>query len=93
MSNNTLTHKGNGYFWVGDATAIERIENTAGANVTISNGEITIADAEDALVTVYGADGHEVYKGADNTIRVASGLYIVTVQQHGTTTATKLFVK
>jgi hypothetical protein len=93
MSNNTLTHKGNGYFWIGDATAIERIENTAGANVTISNGEITIADAEDALVTVYGADGHEVYKGADNTIRVASGLYIVTVQQHGTTTATKLFVK
>ena len=93
MSNNTLTYKGNGYFWVGDATAIERIENTAGANVTISNGEITIADAEDALVTVYGADGHEVYKGADNTIRVASGLYIVTVQQNGTTTATKVFVK
>ena len=93
MSNNTLTHKGNGYFWVGDATAIERIENTADANVTISNGEIIIADAEDALVTVYSADGREVYKGTDSTIHVASGLYIVAVQQESTTTVTKVFVK
>ena len=93
MSNNTLTHKGNGYFWVGDATAIERIENTAGANVTVCGNNITIADAEDAMVTVYSADGREVYKGTDSTIHVTSGLYIVAVQQESTTTVTKVFVK
>ena len=93
MSNNTLTHKGNGYFWVGDATAIEKVENIASATITVRGNNITIADAEDAMVTVYSADGREVYKGTDSTIHVASGLYIVAVQQESTTTVTKVFVK
>ena len=93
MSNNTLTYSGNGYFWIGDKTAIEMVENTGAATVTVCGNSITIADAEEALVTIYSADGREVYKGNDSTIQVVKGMYIVTVQQHGTTTATKLFVK
>ena len=93
MSNNTLTYSGNGYFWIGDKTAIEMVENTGAATVTVCGNSITIADAEEALVTIYSADGREVYKGTDSTVQVAGGLYIVTVQQGGTTNATKVFVK
>ena len=93
MSNNTLTYSGNGYFWIGDGTTIEKIENTGAATVTVCGNCITIADAEEALVTVYSADGREVYKGTDSSVLVAGGLYIVTVQQGGTTNATKVFVK
>ena len=93
MSNNTLTYSGNGYFWIGDGTAIEEIENTGAATVTVCGNCITIDNAEETLVTIYSADGREVYKGTDCTVQVERGLYIVTVQQHGTTTATKVFVK
>ena len=48
---------------------------------------------EITVTTIYSADGREIYKGMDNTISVASGLYIVTVQHGDTTTATKVFVK
>ena len=93
MSNNTLTYSGNGYFWIGDGTAIENVENIDGATVSAGEGFITITDAEDAWVTVYSTDGREVYSGAENTIPVAKGLYIVTVQHNGATSATKIFVK
>ena len=93
MSNNTLTHSGNGYFWVGDATAVEKVENTEGATITVCGNNITIANTIDTMTTVYSADGREVYKGADSTIHVANGLYIVAVQQGNTTTVTKVFVK
>jgi hypothetical protein len=94
MSNNTLTYNGNGYFWIGDGTGIEKIEDTGSATVTVCGNCIDIADADGALVTVYSTDGREVYKGTDNTISVASGLYIVAIQQqNGTMTATKIQVK
>ena len=93
MSNNTLTYSGNGYFWIGDGTAIEEVEEIGNAIITLNGNTITIANAEDAIVTVYSTDGREVYKGTDNSIQVARGMYIVTVQQGGTTTATKVFVK
>lgn len=93
MSNNTLTYSGNGYFWVGDNTAIENVENVGDVTVTVCGNTITIANAKDATATVYSTDGREVYKGTDNSIQVARGMYIVTVQQGGTTTATKVFVK
>ena len=93
MSNNTLTYSGNGYFWIGDGTAIENVENIDSATVSAGEGFITITNAEDAWVTVYSADGREVYSGAENTIPVAKGLYIVTVQHNGTTSAAKVFVK
>lgn len=93
MSNNTLTYSGNGYFWIGDNTAIEKVGEIDGATVSAGEGFITIADAEDARVTVYSADGREVYSGADTAISVAKGLYIVTVQHNGTTSAAKVFVK
>lgn len=94
LSNNTLTYSGNGYFWIGDATVVEKVENTVGATITVCGNCITITDAEDALVTIYSADGREVYKGNDSTIQVVKGMYIVTVQQNNDTiTATKLFVK
>lgn len=93
MSNNTFTYSGNGYFWIGDGTAIENVENIDGATVSAGRGFITITDAEDAWVTVYSTDGREVYNGAENTIPVAKGLYIVTVQHNGATSATKVFVK
>ena len=94
LSNNTLTYSGNGYFWIGDGTGIEKIEDTGSATVTVCGNCIDIADATDALVTVYSADGREVYKGTDSTVQVAGGLYIVTVQQpNGITTAAKVLVK
>lgn len=89
MSNNTLTYSSNGYFWIGDNTAIEEVENVGNATVTVRGNTITIGNAEDAIVTVYSTDGREVYKGTDNTIQVARGMYIVTVQN----CATKVFVK
>lgn len=89
LSNNTLTYARNDYFWVGDETAIEEVESVGDATVTVRGNTITIANAEDALVTVYSADGREVYKGTDNTIQVARGMYIVTVQN----CATKVFVR
>ena len=89
LSNNTFTYARNDYFWVGDKTTIEEVESVGEATVTVSGNSITIANADDALVTVYSADGREVYKGTDSTIQVARGMYIVTVQN----TATKVFVK
>ena len=93
VSNNLFTYPGNGYFWVGDGTDIEKVENVGSVTISTGNGGITITDAVEAQVTIYGADGREVYKGTDSTIQVAKGLYIVTVQQGGTTTATKVYVK
>ena len=93
MSNNTLTYNGNGYLWIGDGTAIEEVEEIGNAAVTVCGNTITIANANDALVTVYSTDGREVYHGTDNTITIAKGLYIVTVQHAGTTTASKIFIK
>ena len=93
LSNNTFTYARNDYFWVGDETAIEEVESVGDATVTVRGNTITIANADDAMVTVYSADGREVYKGTDSTIHVASGLYIVAVQQESTTTVTKVFVK
>ena len=89
MSNNTLTYSGNGYFWVGDNTAIENVENVGDVTVTVCGNTITIANAKDATATVYSTDGREVYKGTDNSIQVARGMYIVTVHN----TATKVFVR
>ena len=92
ISNNTLTFHGNGYFWVCDETSIENVESDSATTVCAGGNCIKVL-TEDAVITIYSADGREVYKGTDNTISVASGLYIVTVQQGGTTTATKVFVK
>ena len=93
MSNNTLAYSGNGYLWIGDGTAIEEVKNVGNAIITLNGNTITVDNTEDAIVTVYSADGREVYHGTDNSIQVASGLYIVTVQQESTTTVTKVFVK
>jgi hypothetical protein len=93
LSNNTLTYAGNDYFWVTDKTAIENVENVGDAAISVKGNSITITDADDTVTTIYSTDGREIYKGMDNTISVASGLYIVTVQHGDTTTATKVFVK
>ncbi|MBR4966664.1 MAG: thiol protease/hemagglutinin PrtT [Bacteroidaceae bacterium] len=93
ISNNTLRYSGNGYFWIGDATDVEEIESVSNATVTVCGNCITVTNAENALTTIYSADGREIYQGTDNAIQVAKGLYIVTVQHDGTTTATKVFVK
>ena len=93
LSNNTFTYARNDYFWVGDETAIENVENIGNAAITVCGSTITIANAEDATVTVYSTDGREVYKGTDNSIQVARGMYIVTVLHNGTTKATKVLVK
>jgi hypothetical protein len=93
ISNNTLRYSGNGYFWIGDDTAVEEIEGTTDATVSVRDNCITITQAENAIITIYSADGREIYQGTDNAIQVAKGLYIVTVQHDGTTTATKVFVK
>ena len=93
LSNNTFTYARNDYFWVGDETAIENVENIGNATITVCGSTITIANAEDATVMVYSTDGREVYKGTDNSIQVARGMYIVTVLHNGTTKATKVLVK
>ena len=93
MSNNTLTYSGNGYFWIGDKTAIEKVGDVENANLTVSGNTITIDNTEDTLVTIYSANGHEVYRGFDNSIQVANGLYIVTVHHAGRTTTRKVFVR
>lgn len=93
LSNNTLTYAGNDYFWVTDKTAIENVENVGDATISVNGNSITITDADDTVTTIYSTDGREVYKGTDNTIAVTKGMYIVTVQHNGTTTATKVFVK
>ncbi len=92
ISNNTLTFPGNGYFWVCDETSIENVESDSATTVCAGGNCIKVL-TEDAVTTIYSADGREIYKGTDNTISVASGLYIVTVQHGDTTTATKVFVK
>ena len=92
ISNNTLTFPGNGYFWVCDETSIESIYKDPSATVRAGDDCITIL-TEDAVTTVYSADGREIYHGADSTVPVAGGLYIVTVQQGGTITTTKVLVK
>ena len=92
ISNNTLTFPGNGYFWVCDATSIESIERNPSTTVCAGNDCIKVL-TEDAVITIYSADGREVYSGADTAISVAKGLYIVTVQHNGATSATKVFVK
>ena len=93
MSNNTLSYSGNGYFWIGDGTDIEETKSVGNATVTVCGNTITVDNAEDASVTVYSTDGRKVYHGTDNTITIAKGLYIVTVQHAGTTTASKIFIK
>jgi hypothetical protein len=75
-----------------DETSIENVESDSAATVCAGGNCIKVL-TEDAVTTIYSADGREIYKGTDNTISVASGMYIVTVQQGGTTTATKVFVK
>ena len=93
MSNNTLSYSGNGYFWIGDGTDIEETKSVGNATVTVCGNTITVDNAEDASVTVYSTDGRKVYHGTDNTIAVAKGMYIVTVQHAGTTTTSKIFIK
>jgi hypothetical protein len=93
LSNNVLTYPGNDYFWVGDETAIEKVENVGNAVITINGNTIAVDKTEDALVTIYSTNGHEIYRGYDNRIQVAAGLYIVTVTANGNTTITKLSVK
>ena len=92
ISNNTLTFPGNGYFWVCDATSIGGIDRDPATTVCVGNKCIKVL-TEGAVTTIYSTDGREVYKGTDNAISVASGLYIVTVLHNGTTTATKVLVK
>ena len=92
LSNNTLIYSDNDYFWVGNkATAIKEVESTDEVAVKVSGSTITVPD--DAVTTIYSTDGREVYNGTDNTITVAKGLYIVTMQHAGTTTASKIFIK
>jgi hypothetical protein len=91
LSNNTFTYAGNDYFWVGDKTAIEQVEDTDAAVVKVNGNTITVEG--NAVTTIYSTDGRQVYHGTDNTIEVAKGLYIVTVQHDGTTTASKIFIK
>ncbi len=92
ISNNTLTFPGNGYFWVCDETSIESIDRESATTVCAGDKCIKVL-TEDAVTTVYSTDGREVYHGTDNTITIAKGLYIVTVQHAGTTTASKIFIK
>ena len=92
ISNNTLTFPGNGYFWVCDETSIENVESDSAATVCAGGNCIKVL-TEDAVTTIYSTDGRQVYHGTDNTITIAKGLYIVTVQQGCTTSATKVFVK
>ena len=91
LSNNTITYARNDYFWVGDETAIEEVESANEVAVKISGNTITVPG--EAVTTIYSTDGREVYHGTNNTIAVAKGMYIVTVQHAGTTTVTKVFVK
>ena len=91
LSNNVLTYPGNDYFWVGDETAIEKVEDTVESAVKVSGNTITVAD--DAVTIIYSTDGREVYHGTDNCVVVAKGMYIVTVQHNGATTTRKLFIK
>ena len=91
LSNNTFTYARNDYFWVGDETAIEEVEETNEAVVKVNGNTITVE--RNAVTTIYSTDGRQVYHGTDNTIEVAKGLYIVTVQHAGTTTASKIFIK
>ncbi|MBQ5895720.1 MAG: thiol protease/hemagglutinin PrtT [Bacteroidaceae bacterium] len=91
LSNNTITYARNDYFWVGDETAIEEVESTNEAAVRVSGNTITVPG--EAVTTIYSTDGRQVYHGTDNTIEVAKGMYIVTVQHAGTTTASKIFIK
>ena len=94
LSNNTLTYSGNGYFWIGDNTAVETVEAAGGAEISVFDNTICIANADDAVIAIYSTDGRKIYQGAETTIQIADGLYVVTVQQHnGTTTATKVLVK
>ena len=91
LSNNTFTYARNDYFWVGDETAIEEVEETNEAVVKVNGNTITVEG--NAVTTIYSTDGRQVYHGTDNTIAVAKGMYIVTVQHAGTTTASKIFIK
>jgi hypothetical protein len=94
VSNNTLTYSGNGYLWLADKTAIETVEDASGAEITICDNTISIANADDAVITIYSSDGRKIHQGTETAIQIASGLYIITVQKpNGTTTATKVFVK
>lgn len=93
ISNNTLTYSGNGYFWVGDNTVIERVEGTDGAAISVCGNYITVASEEGAVTTIYSADGRKLYQGTEETIEVASGLYIVTVQYGNNITTAKVLVK
>ena len=93
MSNNTLSYRGNGYFWIGDNTAIENIKDTGDVLISVGRGCIEVANDTNALITVYSADGREIYKGTENTIQLAKGLYIVATEYNGTATATKVLVK
>ena len=69
------------------------MENVGNAVITINGNTIAVDKTEDALVTIYSTNGHEIYRGYDNRIQVAAGLYIVTVTANGNTTITKLSVK
>ena len=94
VSNNTLSYSGNGYFWIGDDTAIEVVEDVNGAEITVCDNIISIANADDAVVTIYSSDGRKLHQGTETAIQIANGLYIITVQKpNGTITATKVFVK
>lgn len=78
VSNNSLAINDNGYFWIGDATAVDSVEETA-VSVTAAPGAIMVNACVDAETTVCGVDGATVYKGCQTDIAVSPGLYIVTV--------------
>ena len=81
------------YFRIGDNTTVENVKNGVEAIISAGNGHIAVSNATNALIAVYSAHGREIYKGTENTIPVAKGLYIVTVEHNGIATATKVLVK
>ena len=92
-SNNSLSFSDNGYFWIGDATAVKGV-NEATVAVTAVPGAIIVDACADAVTTVYSADGATVYNGTQTNIAVSPGLYIVTVMTaDGSTCRSKVFVR
>ena len=93
VSNNSFAINDNGYFWIGDATAVESVEETA-VSVTAAPGAIIVNACADTETTVCRADGATVYNGTQTNIAVSPGLYIVTVKTaDGSTCCSKVFVR
>jgi hypothetical protein len=94
ISTNTLTHPNNGYFWVGDARAIEDIDENCIAVTANGNGIVIAGATENIQSVIYSIDGKEIYRGTDKAVAVERGMYIVTVQIPGCKPyTTKIFVK